>query len=268
MKSLCPSALLLSLAILSGCASIPFTYPDYKKAPTLSVSSETVSTLTETPAEDALIPDSQVFVTGKGGTGRFLGILGVAIDRSRNEASVSVNSAALKLKFNGQLEAALRKASADVVESGADVLLLPAARLVMRDESSADLSFRVTVRFTDPATGANGRKNYWYEEGVRSLGGAGGWLDGDPSPLKVVSDEAMNRMARVIIDDLAGNYRNQLEPSNQQKVRWEHGTTTLTQEGILLNEESTHFVLAPVVRGRTLLGELLIVPKSLGQIQR
>jgi hypothetical protein len=272
MSRLLAPSVILCLGVLSGCATISATYPEYKQAPTLAVSDGTVSTATETPAEDYLIPDSQVFVAGKGGASRFLALLGVAIDRSRNESSVSGQADALRLKFKDQLEAALRRASStssifkggvNVVAGDADLLLIPAARLVVRDDSRADLSFRVTVRFKDPASGNEGRKNYWHVYGIRPLTGEGGWTDNKSSLLKSASDEVMNRVAQVIIEDLAGGYRDRLDPSKQQRIRWKALTGDQVATSILLKEEPGHFIVAPLLKDQPARGIVLIVPKDI-----
>src|SRR5437764_1356175 len=104
------SALAMSAlaAVTVACATKSVVYPEFKGAPTVSVSKDTVSTMTETAAEDHLIPGSQVFVAGKGGAGKYFALLGVAIDKARNEASVSGAEEALRMTFDRQLSEALR----------------------------------------------------------------------------------------------------------------------------------------------------------------
>jgi hypothetical protein len=242
----------------------------------MAVSDGTVSTATETSAEDYLVPDSQVFVAGKGGASRFLALLGVAIDRSRNESSVSSQADALRLKFNVQLEAALRRASAassvfkgaaNFVGGNPDILLIPAARLVVQDDTKADLSFRVTVRFKDPASGDEGRKNYWYVYGIRPLTGEGSWTDNKSSLLRAASDEAMGRVAQVVMEDLAGEYRDRLDPSKQRKIRWQALTGDQVVTSILLKDEPANFIVAPLFNDQPVRGIILIVPKNVVRVQ-
>lgn len=86
------SAVLVLVATGAQAQAVP-TYP--KAASTaIFVATETVSTWTETVAEDYNIPNSQVFVTGQGSDGaKYMGLLGVAIARSRNESATGTAGA-------------------------------------------------------------------------------------------------------------------------------------------------------------------------------
>jgi hypothetical protein len=257
---------------LAGCATKSVVYPEFKQPPTVSVSKETVSTATETAAEDYLIPDSQVFIAGKGGAARYLSLLGVAIDKSRNESAISGSADAFRVTFKDQLAHGLKVVSAKsspwgqapaLVETGGEILMLPAARLVMRDdESSADLSFRVTVRFKDVA-GDAGRKNYWYPYGVRPLAGNGGWADQNAALFKTAADQAMTRLAQVIVEDVGGAYRKNIEPGNQRTIRWRSLTNERVVSGVLLKEEADYLVVVPLLNERLVTGVVLTIPKEI-----
>lgn len=272
MNRLVRWAVVLSMSVLVGCASKPVVYPEYQKAPTISVSNETVSTMTETPAEDYLIPGSQVFVAGKGGASRYLALVGVAMDKSSNESAISGNANAFRVTFKDQLSQALKLAGENsgheppiaVVESGGDVLMLPSARLVLRDDSNADLSFRVTVRFKDLASGDEGRKEYFYPYGLRPLAGEGGWAQNNSASFKQASGQAMGRLALVILEDLAGRYRETIKPANQRSVRWKPlvGETVVT--GLLLKDEPDYLVVMRTMREppAAATGVIGVMPKS------
>ena len=270
MNRLVAWAAVLSVSGFAGCATKSVVYPEYKQAPTVSVSNETVSTMTETPAEDYLIPGSQVFVAGKGGASRYLALVGVAIDRARNESNVSGNADAFRVTFKEQLSQALKVAGENspyrtpitLVETEGDILMLPSARLVMRDESKAELSFRITVRFKGPAEGNEGRKNYFYPYGIRPLAGEGGWADDNSALFKQASDRAMARLAQVILEDLAGAYRESVEPGKQRLVRWKPlgGDNIVT--AVLLKDEPDYLIVMPTLRETPMTGIIGTVPKA------
>ena len=90
MKRLKQTSVLIVLVVLiQGCASTgPLVYPDYSSGTTVHVSAETVSTMTETPAADHLLPDSQVFINGGSNKSAFFGLIGIAIDRSSSKSKV------------------------------------------------------------------------------------------------------------------------------------------------------------------------------------
>ena len=261
------------LLLLSGCATKSTVYPEFKQPPTISVSRETVSTLTETPAEDYLIPDSQVFVAGKGGAGRYFGLLGVAIDKSRNESNVSVNARAFQVTFKDQLSQALArvgeksKQPISIMELGGDVLLLPSARLVIRDEATADLTFRVTARFKDGSSGSEGRKNYWHPYGVRPVAGDGGWAADNSALFKEGAERAMGKLAEVILEDLAGSYRASTDPAHQRIIRWKALRSEQLVTSVLLKEEPDYFIVMPILRDRPLTGVVLAMPKVLVRVE-
>lgn len=272
-----PSALVaiaLAAAVV-GCATKSVVYPELKGPPTVSVSKDTVSTMTETPAEDHLIPGSQVFVAGKGGAAKYFSLLGVAIDKARNEASVSGTEDALRMTFDRQLSDGLKNAASDtrasrpitLIDTGGDILMLPAARLVIRDDSKADLSFRVTVRFKDTASGNDGRKNYWYSYGSRPLAGQDGWTANQGALFKQASDEAMTRLAAIILDDLYGGYRQSLEPGQQRLVRWKPISGDQVVTAVLLREERDYLVVVPMFREKPMTSLVGAIPRSLIQMQ-
>jgi hypothetical protein len=273
VNSLLAAALLTSLC---ACATRSTLYPEFKQPPTVSVSKDTVSTMTETAAEDYLIPGSQVFVAGKGGASRYFALVGVAIDKSRNESAVSGAEEALRLTFDAQLSQAIQRATEDrargsrpvtLTASGGDITLLPAARLVLRDDDRGELAFRVTARFKDLASGNEGRKNYWYSYGARPLAGENGWAANQASSFKQASDEAMARLANIILDDLYGAYRQGMDPGQQKIVRWKplKGEQVIT--GVLLKEEPDLLVIMPMFREKPMTGVIGAIPKELIRLQ-
>lgn len=268
-------ALMLALA-LAACASTPTQLPEFKQPPSISISKETVSTFTEVPAEDYLIPGSQVFVAGKGGAGRYLALLGMAIDKARNESQVGASADALRVTFDEQLAQALKtqgeksawQRPVTVLPAGGDVLVIPAARIVMReDESKADLSFRVTMRFNDAASGSQGRKNYFYVYGIRPLSGPGGWAADNGALLKQAASEAMGPLAKVILDDLAGSYRASAEPGQERLIKWKPLTSEQVFTSVVLREEPGYYILRPRFKDRPVIGVVVIAPKQLVRLE-
>src|SRR5258706_2586033 len=251
--------------ILCGCATRSTVYPEFKQPPTISVSKDTVSTMTETAAEDHLIPGSQGFVAGKGGAARYFGLVGMAIDKSRNESAVTSTQDALRLSFDEELSQALKRGARPVTvsPSGGDVLLLPAARLVMRDDERSELSFRVTARFN----GDEGRKNYLYLYGVRPLAGEDGWTANQGRSFKQASGEAMDRLANIIVDDLYCAYRQSTDPAGQRIVRWKLLTVQQIASGVLLKDEPDFLVVMPVFRDKPMTGIVGVLPKALIRLQ-
>lgn len=185
-------------------------YPESDKV-TFYVSPDTVSTWTETAAEDYLVPDSQVFITGRGpGAHRAFGLLGVMVDRWTNSSAASAAESSFRLNFVPTLSTALRRKIADrsyaekliQVESERDaqLVLLPSAKLKVSEGGVADLSFRLTVRIRDHGTDG-GKKNYFVgEEGTRPIVGTGSWAESGAAALRTSADRAFETLADTLLD--------------------------------------------------------------------
>ena len=224
-------AIFSGIIILSGCATQNIVkYPEYKSVATISASTGTVSTVTETQPEDYLIPDSQVFVSGRGsdGTvGSMFGAVGVlistSIDRSRNKSAVGEAASSLRLKFDSELMAALKqnlsrepyasKYQALPSDTTSDIKLLPSARFVVQKDSKSGLFFQLVARFKDPVRGVEGRKTYSYSIGeFRGFSGGDGWTDNNSALFKEAANRAFERLSLDFLQDLAGEAGTQMKP--------------------------------------------------------
>jgi uncharacterized protein YceK len=107
--------------VFSGCASVitsPIHLPDPSKGLTASLSTESISTWTETSSEDYLIPNSQVLIAGQGVTGPFLGLLGVMIDRSKNSSMPEGEAKSLAMTFHDAADGIFKRTLVSVNGSG------------------------------------------------------------------------------------------------------------------------------------------------------
>ncbi len=186
------------------------TYPESEKI-SMYTSAGTVSTWTETSAEDYLVPSSQVFITGRGlGAAKGLGLLGVFADRMKNSATASAAEPYLHLNFARALSSALRMKIADrpytqkfvQVESDneAQLILLPSAKLTVSEDGNADLSFRLTVRIRSQQSGTEKRDYFYRESKPRPLTGSGSWSENESAALLDSADTAMAMLSDTLLD--------------------------------------------------------------------
>ena len=289
-------ATFLGIIILSGCATQNVKYPEYKSVATISASTGTISTTSETPAEDFLIPDSQVFISGRGGVansivGSMFGAIGamvsVSIDRSRNESAVGEFAPSLRLKFDSELTEALKQNLArepyaskyQALPSGktSDITLIPSARFIVQKDSNARVSFQLNARFKDPVKGDEGRKAYSYSsEELRKFSGENGWADKNGTRLKEAAHRPFERLSLVFIQDLAGEFDAQIATGKQQLIRWhiEGDPQVITLRGkpqpvtsILLREYPDYFVVVPMLNDKPNMSLITVVERSLVRVE-
>ena len=204
-------------------ASAPGTYPESQTIK-LFPSTDTVSTWTETPAEYHLIPDSQVFVTGRGGNAGNVGglfggalgaVIGVQMDRSGNAETIAKIEQALSLKFTQQLSAALKATAATrtnphsyvevAAENEAQLSLLPSATLTLKPDGQTMLSFRLTVRIHQAQGTKEATRNFFYLVGkTRPLEGTESWTEGQSKAIRSAASVALANMSSALIDDIEG----------------------------------------------------------------
>jgi hypothetical protein len=260
--------LLLSAGVA---AQTVFTYPS---SATISVysSNDTVSTWTETAAQDYLIPNSQVFITGRGSDGaKYFGLLGTAVSRSQNESAAGAAADTLRLNFSAELTRALQGAIAArpaapkfvLVDSAqtAQLKLLPSAKFSIAEDNSARLSFRLTVRFVDAITNAEVKKDYYYNRGgLKSLTGADSWSADNAEAVRKSSEEALARLADVVLDDVAGAFSSAFDPDKQRFATYSIvGYDAKPIRALLLKEYPDHLVLAPLLRGERPIKAVVVI---------
>ncbi len=260
--------LLLSAGVA---AQTVFTYPS---SATISVysSNDTVSTWTETAAQDYLIPNSQVFITGRGSDGaKYFGLLGTAVSRSQNESAAGGAADVLRLNFSAELTRALqgaiaaRQAPAQFVlaesPQAAQLKLLPSAKFTVAEDNSARLSFRLTVRFVDAISNSEVKKDYYYTRGgVKSLTGADSWSADNAEAVRKSSEEALTRLADVLFDDVAGAFASAFDADKQRFATY----TVVGYDGkpiraLLLKEYPDHLVIAPLLRGERPIKSVVVI---------
>lgn len=251
-----------AFTLITGCASHPVVYPNYKVKPKISISADTISTITEIPAGDYLIPESQVFIGGQGRVNPASAIFGVAgvltniaIIQSDNESSLDVTN--LHVKFNTQLTEAfnrepyLKKYASKFqlveTEAASDIKLLPSAKFDILADSRIRLTFTLTVRFKDDVSGSTGIKNYHYAVGdIRQSSGDGGWTDNNAAAFKEASIRALNLLAQIFLQDITGEFRGTLESDKQHLIQWKTILGEQVFTVLLLREYPTYFVVTPM----------------------
>jgi hypothetical protein len=265
--------LAIAMSPIPAAAQVILTFPSAEET-RIFVSPDTVSTWTEVAAQDYLIPDSQVFITGRGSDGaKYLGLLGVAIARSQNESATGAAADRLRLSFSGELTRALKEAISSrpptpkisvADNAGAALLtLLPSAKFTVADDNSARLSFRMTVRFVDAITHSEVKKEYYYYHGGgRNLAGPDGWSDDNASAVRKSSEEAMTRLAEVLLDDLAGAFSSAYDPAKARFANYSVvGFEGKPARALLLEEYPDHLALAPLLRDRPSRGVVVILER-------
>ncbi len=261
-------------AILAGCAApAPAVFPK-SDSTRIYVSADTVSTLTETAAQEYLIPNSQVFITGRGSeANKYFGLVGVAISRSQNESALGPATETLKLNFsdgmvqalNARIAARAATQSFAVIDAAdsAQLRILPAARFVVGDDNAARLSFRFTVRFKDGNTNSEVKKEYLYARaGSKYLSGTDSWSAANASAVRKASGEAMAQFSDVLLDDLGGIFAGAFEAEKQRFVNYTVvGLNGKTIKALLLKEYPDHIVISPLLREQPLRNAVVILER-------
>ena len=211
MKSVRRSLCQLAFAV-SFVGSLSAHAASYPNSPTItiSVSSEAVSTLTETAAEEHLVPNSQLLISGRGiGASNYFGLLGIIVDRSKNSSSVAGLEENLRLSFTEGLSQAMSEriairgadANRKLITDNAQVVLLPSAKLSVAGDGLASLSFRLTVR-----TGGETKNLFYVVNQPKPVAGDGSWSDGHSKAIREASALAFARLSDVLLDDMTGEF--------------------------------------------------------------
>jgi len=221
------------------------------------VSGDTVSTFTEIPAGDHLIPDSQVFVGGRGGASRWFSLLGVAIDTARNESAVGDAAGAVKIKFDSSVATALHsleernvvpEVKLTVAADPYDVKVLPSARLNVHEDEQADLVMRLTVRTKD-ASASEVTKNYYYAvSGARPLAGSESWTENNAKAFRESAQTGVERLVEAFAYDAAGRFAEAADKARKIKVTFLR--TGRVIESLLLGETGQTIIAMPIFRDR------------------
>lgn len=197
---------LLVLVVLAaaGCAA-----PEPKEIAVIAASRGTISTWNEIQVGDYHVKDSQVFVALPPVTGPDPGLLGILIERTRVADAIGGHGAALALKFDRELDEALKRhARAETRRVGfriletdgdADYLLLPYVRLDLRPDGRAAPEFLLVVRYRNSAMGGDGTRKFRSVAAearpLSAIGGEAGWADHDAALLKAAARRAFDDLA-------------------------------------------------------------------------
>jgi hypothetical protein len=247
---------------------------------TVFVSSGSISTSTETAAEDHLIPGSQVFIAGQGqpsalgGLGGLIGgLIAVELSRSKNAEMATEATESLKMRFDSALKDALRKVIAAEktllsfrIEDNepAALTLLPYARLITGPDKKVAAAFQVNLRNAKGGGSRPARMKYVFSSvEVRPfMDGSNGWADQKSEPIRRAAEKAFDALARVIIADVSGAGFVVPPVDKRKTVRWKAAGTTGVK-GILLAEFPDYLVVAPAPKDWPIPGILSVVDRAL-----
>ncbi|NKB75983.1 MAG: hypothetical protein GKR96_02805 [Gammaproteobacteria bacterium] len=224
------SRLLASLAfliLLSGCVSTPQPniYPDYDDGTRISVSNETVSRWTETPAGDSPLSNSQVFIDSGSDMAKeaaLAGLVGglapagsyIVVETSSGQSPSNVSD--LGAQFDEQVKALLkqklnRSYQLMDVEAGQqpDIVLRPSARFSVRSGTqNYGLSMRLTSRYKDNESEKSSTKDYYFAfPEILPLHGENSWVSDGASLFHEKVKEGLAALVEILIDDLSGKYK-------------------------------------------------------------
>jgi hypothetical protein len=259
--------LLVLLGPTIGLTASAAGYPDTEKV-TMYVSSGTVSTWTETTAEDYLVPESQVFIAGRGlGASNYLGLLGVLIDRSHNASSTSVVEAALRQNFAQMLSGILKSRNAASsqadryvqvqLQDTAQLTLIPSAKLSVADDGLAMLSFRLTVR-------ADGdKKEFFYIVSERRpVLGPNSWSDQSSKVLVDVASVALTRLTDVLFDDMTGAFASSIASGQKTFVAFRSNDKKFPYYGSQVLKEYPDYVVTTSCGSRQMVKFFTVIDRS------
>jgi len=257
------------LAILSGCATTPqiITYPVFHESIDIHVSKETVSTWTETPANDALMPDSQVFVAKKSGGFSLLGgAFGIAIQRSGAESQAADASNGLSLYFDELVKNKLSamelnpKVNLVDIEESTSFKLLPSVRFEIDKKGQALLSVRLTSRYLIPDEKLVTKDYLLLVDESRPLEGNQGWF-GTSKRFEKTVHLAFETLVQTFYEDVTRRLPAANDPTlKRATVQFEGYKNPL--EAVVLNEGTKYTAIATLYRANPIRNAITIVPNS------
>ena len=262
--------LIVSFLFLAGCATIkPIEYPAFDSGVSVHVSKKTISTFTETPAGDSLIPNSQVFVAKQGrGASAFGGLIGVAIDRSGAKKRSSDTKEKMAIYFDDDVKSSLSKSSyyktLDLIfvdaDSSADFTLLPSIRFALNKQKSSSLEFRLTTRYH--GEGKPKTKNYFYyiSNTERPLSGDDGWF-GNAEEFQSVKEKGLHLLVETFLNDIAGGLPTSVTDS-RKIVQWKSKWSKKAADAVFLKDFGEQVVLATIFKGEPNFTNYFIVDKA------
>lgn len=272
--------LIVSLFMMSGCVTIydPVVIPNYSDTLKVHPSAGTISTMTEMPASDHLVDNSQVFLFGNSKTvniGSMLGgPLGLLIARSIDEklTSPTMNNETetLSIKFHNIIALILsnqsgKKKNYSIVkqEDLADIIVLPYARLIIEDDLKATAVFKLAVRYVDKINDTIVTKNYLYvDEAMLNIKGKNGWAENNASILKEHSSVAFKYLIDILSNELSGKY---LESSkiNNNKAYLKFPKMENNIPIILVDEFNDKMLVKSIFNNKIVESTMIIYPKKL-----
>ena len=268
----------LSIALAMLCSSflIPASFAQVPaqspKAVRINVSPDTVSRLTETPAGDYWIEDSQIFIGGRGNASRWFGLSGAAVDMIRNENAAGGASTTLRIKFDRILLdafAALEKRNAlpetKFISSNDsfDAKLLPQARFFIEDDGQVRLTFRLTARMKEEGASSEVTKNYNFTvTGLRPFVGAGGWADNNAELVRSESMNAFERLAEAFAFDVSGRFAEASLPAKQRIVTLTSIASGKSSRAFLLGQSEKTVMIMPMIRDKPIRDMVMVIDKT------
>lgn len=247
------------------------------ESPRVLISDGTISWLTEVPVGDSLLPNSQVYLGGKANFSKFLGLLGVAIDSSRNEAKGGSDAATLALKFTDEVQASLTPNGSEtpssslfriVADGPYDIKLIPSARFSVDDESAASLTFRLAARSKVPGSDSEVTRNYYSPVfGTRPMTGEGSWSGDGGASLREAARGAFAAMASVLIHDKDGRYSEKLNDGNQKPSQF-YGKDGRPFSVIVVEETPEFLVWVPLIRDKPFKSVIMVVDRRIVRTEK
>lgn len=263
-----------SLFIFSGCVSLydPVKIPEFSKTIKVFPSSKNVSTMTETPAGDYLVDDSQVFLAGKERAGNLFGAMGIMVDRSLNGEKRATANAKLNVKFHSILSELIEntenlstfKFQTVKNAKSADLILLPSVRLVKDPNSTTYPEFRITVRFIDPSSKEEVSKNYYYfGTQYHPLVGVNSWADNNAEILDENARSAFRFLLEIIASDARGDYQGFASLKEYRYIYYKHPSMSEYGKVAVVDEYPNHVLGAAVHQDKIIHFSVTLIPKEL-----
>ena len=86
--------------------------------------------------------------------------------------------------------------------------------------------------------------------------------------LHSAAEVAMNRVAKVVLEDATGKYRDRLDPSNQKRIYWQTLWVDPVSTLVLIGEEPDYLVAAlPWGTNQAAPGIIIIAPRDIVRLR-
>lgn len=269
--------ILVSAFTITGCATGPTKLPTFNSQGTLSVSSDPLSSLTDSGAGDYFVPNSQIMVgdaknASNSKASSMFGMIGVgiamSIDKSANHSAISNSGLDKPIKFDDIVDKRIKQAINDGkfgsfqainINQPSDLGVTPYARISAKPNQNAAIIFGYRVKFKNAANNNNESKRFYVfiPKNKYPIKGDNSWSSNDNLVFNQTATLAFNTLTEV----LALDSQQKLDLSKASQEQQNQCQTDDTKHLTFIDSPPNLCLGVIKFKGRVLPQSLMIVEK-------